>query len=161
EVPDYLITPVFGSTQRLPRLLGVAGAADLVLWGRRLRGAEAEQAGLVDGTLGIGSAARDLDEAIAPIAASGWRKPSRRAAGPAAGGGGDGRRGRARRGGGADRAARAAAPAALPSRAAAARAAVPARVDDGGGDGGGAAVVRRDRRRARGGPGVRVVRDAT
>ncbi|MCZ6777844.1 MAG: 3-hydroxyacyl-CoA dehydrogenase NAD-binding domain-containing protein [Acidobacteria bacterium] len=42
------IVPGFGGTQRLPRLIGLPGATDLILSGRSLDGRRAERMGLVD-----------------------------------------------------------------------------------------------------------------
>jgi 3-hydroxyacyl-CoA dehydrogenase len=54
--------PGAGGTQRLPRLMGVPRALDLILTGRRVSGAEAQASGLVDETA---PGAQLLDAAVA------------------------------------------------------------------------------------------------
>jgi enoyl-CoA hydratase/carnithine racemase len=48
EVADYLFIPTFGSTQDLPRIVGLQAATDLVLWGERWSADQALSRGLVD-----------------------------------------------------------------------------------------------------------------
>ncbi len=57
------IFPGFGGTQRLPRLVGIEKALDIILQGRNVRAKEALACGLVDRlapAAGLGEAARDL-----------------------------------------------------------------------------------------------------
>ncbi|WP_164007750.1 enoyl-CoA hydratase/isomerase family protein [Pyxidicoccus trucidator] len=48
EIAEYLFVPAFGSTQDLPRLLGLESATDALLWGERWSAPEALRRGLVD-----------------------------------------------------------------------------------------------------------------
>ena len=48
ELAEYLFIPAFGSTQDLPRLLGLQSAVDALLWGQRWAAPEALRRGLVD-----------------------------------------------------------------------------------------------------------------
>jgi enoyl-CoA hydratase/carnithine racemase len=48
ELADYLLIPTFGATQDLPRLLGLEGATDFLLWGERWPARRAFDRGLVD-----------------------------------------------------------------------------------------------------------------
>jgi enoyl-CoA hydratase/carnithine racemase len=48
EIADYLLVPTFGSTQNLPRLVGLGAATDLLLWGERWSADQAWANGLVD-----------------------------------------------------------------------------------------------------------------
>jgi enoyl-CoA hydratase/carnithine racemase len=48
EIAEYLFIPAFGSTQDLPRLMGLESAADALLWGQRWAAPEALRRGLVD-----------------------------------------------------------------------------------------------------------------
>lgn len=48
EIVDYRFIPLLGGTWRLPRLVGLEAAADLVIFGRRFAPAEALRVGLVD-----------------------------------------------------------------------------------------------------------------
>lgn len=48
EIADYLDTPAFGSTQRLPSLMGLEHAIGFLMWGHRLWGERAVGRGLVD-----------------------------------------------------------------------------------------------------------------
>lgn len=48
ELADYLLLPTFGSTQDLPRLVGLGNAVDFLLWGARWTADEARAHGLVD-----------------------------------------------------------------------------------------------------------------
>ena len=48
EIAEYLFIPAFGSTQDLPRLIGLESATDTLLWGERWSASEAVRRGLVD-----------------------------------------------------------------------------------------------------------------
>jgi enoyl-CoA hydratase/carnithine racemase len=48
ELAEYLFIPAFGSTQDLPRLMGLQSAVDALLWGQRWAAPEALRRGLVD-----------------------------------------------------------------------------------------------------------------
>ncbi|MFP2907517.1 enoyl-CoA hydratase-related protein [Pyxidicoccus sp. 3LFB2] len=48
EIAEYLFVPAFGSTQDLPRLIGLESATDALLWGERWSAPEAMRRGLVD-----------------------------------------------------------------------------------------------------------------
>lgn len=48
EIAEYLFIPAFGSTQDLPRLIGLESATDALLWGQRWSAPEALRRGLVD-----------------------------------------------------------------------------------------------------------------
>lgn len=48
EIAEYLFIPAFGSTQDLPRLIGLENAVDALLWGQRWSAPEAVRRGLVD-----------------------------------------------------------------------------------------------------------------
>ncbi len=51
ELADYLMIPIFGATQDLPRLLGLERAVDFLLWGQRWSARRAFEQGLVDARL--------------------------------------------------------------------------------------------------------------
>lgn len=46
ELADYLDTPAFGSTQRLPKLMPLPEAVNFLMWGKRFRAEEAVSCGL-------------------------------------------------------------------------------------------------------------------
>src|SRR5262249_958159 len=81
EIPDYLLTPIFGATQRLPKIVGFEAAVDIILWGRRVRAHEAKKIGLVDEVLHFDRFHDELDQWVESLAA---KKPARRVRRPPA-----------------------------------------------------------------------------
>ncbi|MBO9469769.1 fatty acid oxidation complex subunit alpha FadJ [Endozoicomonas sp. G2_2] len=71
-VPEVMLglLPAAGGTQRLPRLVGIQSALDLMLTGRKLRPAQAKKLGLVDGVVAPEAL---LDEAIRQARSAGKR----------------------------------------------------------------------------------------
>ncbi|WP_168210498.1 enoyl-CoA hydratase/isomerase family protein [Persicimonas caeni] len=69
EIADYLNGPAFGSTQRLPRLLGIEHAIGFLLWGHRLWGDRAQQVGLIDRVLAEESFDAEVDAFVDAIIA--------------------------------------------------------------------------------------------
>ena len=65
------VTPGAGGTQRLPRVVGLARAKEMILTGRVLTAAEAERIGLVSRVVPTGEARTTADEIAAEIAARG------------------------------------------------------------------------------------------
>jgi enoyl-CoA hydratase/carnithine racemase len=65
EISEYLFIPCFGGTQELPRLVGLEGATDLVLWGRRWNGPEALREGLVDAVVDLAGFDANVDAFVA------------------------------------------------------------------------------------------------
>ncbi len=72
------IVPGFGGTQRLPRLVGLGPALDLILTGRRLDGRRALRIGLVDRVVPEAYLERETIALLREVAARGGRPPSRR-----------------------------------------------------------------------------------
>jgi enoyl-CoA hydratase len=64
---------VDGGTYRLPRIVGLGRALDLILTGREIGGAEAERIGFVDRLVADGTALDAAVELAGQIAASPWR----------------------------------------------------------------------------------------
>ena len=64
EIADYLLIPTFGSTQALPRLLGLERATDFLLWGDTWPAREALAKGLLDGCFSDG----EFDAAVEHVA---------------------------------------------------------------------------------------------
>lgn len=72
------IVPGFGGTQRLPRLVGLASALDLILTGRRLDGRRALRIGLVDRVVPEAYLEREAAALLREVAAGGSGPRSRR-----------------------------------------------------------------------------------
>ena len=72
ELRDYAFIPLFGGTQRLPRLLGLRPAMDLLL-GERIDARTALRLGLVD-RLASGGLEGALAELLRSLRSRGWRK---------------------------------------------------------------------------------------
>jgi enoyl-CoA hydratase/carnithine racemase len=51
ELKDYYFPPIFGAMEKLPRLLGLCGAVDFLLWGEKWRAEQARNRGLIDHVL--------------------------------------------------------------------------------------------------------------
>jgi enoyl-CoA hydratase/carnithine racemase len=51
ELKDYYFPPIFGALEKLPRLLGLSGAVDFLLWGEKWRAEQAHNRNLVDHVL--------------------------------------------------------------------------------------------------------------
>ncbi len=69
EIADYLNGPAFGSTQRLPRIIGIENAVGFLVWGHRLWGARAAEAGLVDRVLDTDRFDDEVDAFIGEVLA--------------------------------------------------------------------------------------------
>ena len=81
ELADYLLIPTFGSTQDLPRLLGLEGAVEFLLWGRRWPARRAFERGLVDGCFDPDAFDREVDAFVDGLPALGKKsapRPTRR-----------------------------------------------------------------------------------
>lgn len=74
ELADYLFIPAFGASQDLPRLLGLAAATDLLLWGERWSAWQAAERGLVDRSFG----AQEFNEQVAKFVTALADKPRKR-----------------------------------------------------------------------------------
>jgi 3-hydroxyacyl-CoA dehydrogenase / enoyl-CoA hydratase / 3-hydroxybutyryl-CoA epimerase len=70
------IIPGFGGTTRLPRLIGLAAASDLILTGRNVDARKAQRLGLVDERMHAGVLARRAREIALAMAGDG-RRPTR------------------------------------------------------------------------------------
>ena len=68
ELADYLMIPIFGATQDLPRLLGLERAVDFLLWGQRWSARRAYEQGLVDARLDPVEFDRQVDAFVERIA---------------------------------------------------------------------------------------------
>lgn len=88
ELAEYLFIPAFGSTQDLPRLIGLENATDALLWGQRWSAPEAMRRGLVDACFSDadfdGSVARFVDALLECDAPKRWQatRPARMPAPP-------------------------------------------------------------------------------
>ena len=51
ELNDYLFVPLFASTWNLPHQVGLAQAIEMLLWGKRVRGVEGTELGILDRTV--------------------------------------------------------------------------------------------------------------
>jgi enoyl-CoA hydratase/carnithine racemase len=51
ELKDYYFPPIFGALEKLPRLLGLCGAVDFLLWGEKWRAEQARDRNLIDHVL--------------------------------------------------------------------------------------------------------------
>jgi NAD(P)-dependent dehydrogenase (short-subunit alcohol dehydrogenase family)/enoyl-CoA hydratase/carnithine racemase len=76
ELADYRLVPIFGGTQRLPRLVGKSSAARLLLDGETWGPREALAAGLLDAVYPPGG----FDSSVEAFAAAQTRRPPRRRA---------------------------------------------------------------------------------
>ena len=83
ELRDYAFIPLFGGTQRLPRLLGMRQGMRLLL-GERVGAREAARIGLLDRVAGPQAFDEELRSLLAGLRARGWPKPRRRAPKPSA-----------------------------------------------------------------------------
>lgn len=81
ELADYLLLPTFGSTQDLPRLVGLGNALDFLLWGARWTADEARAHGLVDATFDRSEFSAGLRNFVDEVLA-GKRNPHRAAPHP-------------------------------------------------------------------------------
>lgn len=67
ELKDYYFPPIFGALEKLPRLLGLSGAVDFLLWGEKWRAEQAHDRNLVDHVL----PGEDFDSNLRAFLASG------------------------------------------------------------------------------------------
>jgi enoyl-CoA hydratase/carnithine racemase len=75
ELKDYYFPPIFGALEKLPRLLGLSGAVDFLLWGEKWRAEEARKRNLIDHVL----PGEDFDSNLRTFLSSGaLRKLSKR-----------------------------------------------------------------------------------
>jgi enoyl-CoA hydratase/carnithine racemase len=75
EIADYLFLPTFGSTQDLPRLIGLEQAIEFLLWGGRWTAEEAETRHLVDASFDSSDFEAGLRNFVREVV-SGVRKPA-------------------------------------------------------------------------------------
>ncbi len=78
EIVDYRLVPIFGGTQRLPRLVGTEAAARLLLDGERWDARAAERAGLLDAVYQPGELDAHLAAFIAHLPSARRRRPTHR-----------------------------------------------------------------------------------
>jgi enoyl-CoA hydratase/carnithine racemase len=70
ELKDYYFPPIFGAIEKLPRLLGLTGAVDFLLWGEKWRPEHARDRNLIDHVL----PGEDFDSSLGGFLASGALK---------------------------------------------------------------------------------------
>jgi enoyl-CoA hydratase/carnithine racemase len=70
ELKDYYFPPIFGAIEKLPRLLGLCGAVDFLLWGEKWRAEQARNKHLIDRVL----PGRDFDSNLRAFLTSGALK---------------------------------------------------------------------------------------
>jgi len=70
ELKDYYFPPIFGALEKLPRLLGLCGAVDFLLWGEKWRPVEAHARNLIDRVL----PGDDFDSSLGGFLSSGALK---------------------------------------------------------------------------------------
>jgi enoyl-CoA hydratase/carnithine racemase len=75
ELRDYAFIPLFGGTQRLPRLLGVRAGMEVLL-GERVDARRASRIGLVDRLAPMGGIDGELRTMLAGLRSRGWPKRS-------------------------------------------------------------------------------------
>ncbi|MBI2889307.1 MAG: enoyl-CoA hydratase/isomerase family protein [Nitrospirae bacterium] len=74
ELRDYHCLPVFGGLSRLPRLVGLKPAVDLLLWGEKWWAPTAFERGLISGVLGAARFEAELDELVEALLGNGLHK---------------------------------------------------------------------------------------
>ena len=79
EVRDYSFIPLFGGTQRLPRLLGLRAGMEILL-GDRLDARHAARIGLIDRLAPESGLGSELRSFLAALRARGWQKRAPQAA---------------------------------------------------------------------------------
>jgi enoyl-CoA hydratase/carnithine racemase len=75
ELRDYAFIPLFGGTQRLPRLLGLRAGMEVLL-GTRVDARRAARIGLVDRLAPLQDMDAVLRSLLSALRAGGWRKPA-------------------------------------------------------------------------------------
>jgi enoyl-CoA hydratase/carnithine racemase len=70
ELKDYYFPPIFGAVEKLPRLLGLCGAVDFLLWGEKWRAEQARARNLIDHVL----PGEDFDSSLRVFLTSGALK---------------------------------------------------------------------------------------